>query len=203
MSDRRAGIESEIRSPRWALCREAVLSLTGRGPRSRRGPHSGLAVQTEVDQSPQVERAEPSGESELVALDASVTNSSVATGDEPGDGALHHRSVLAVVVHDERIAPGLTGVDQLVVVLGDPEVLPLRRRRAALSQRAATAVKVEAGVALGADGHGVAGGTGGGAVVVVDDEVVSVETARHAAAQRDGLDHQVMASSTQLRPGLA
>ena len=54
-------------------------------------------VESEVDKAFEVDDGSSGGERDLVALDAAVSAASVAVGDEPGNGALHERPVLAVM----------------------------------------------------------------------------------------------------------
>jgi hypothetical protein len=51
-------------------------------------------VEAEVQESSEVDRGSAGGECLAIAFDASVADSAVAAGDQPGDGSFDHRSVL-------------------------------------------------------------------------------------------------------------
>jgi hypothetical protein len=78
-----------------------------------------VPAETEVDESPEVDRGGPDGECVPVGFDAAVTDSAVAVGDEPGDGAFDHRSVLPVVVESFPVTPGASGLREELVVVAD------------------------------------------------------------------------------------
>jgi hypothetical protein len=82
-------------------------------------------VEAEVEESPEVDGGDAGGQADAVAFDASVADSPVVVGDEPGDGAFDHGPVLAVVLDTGPAAhAGSGGGEELVVVADALKVLP-------------------------------------------------------------------------------
>lgn len=105
----------------------------------------------------------------------SVADSSIVVGDEPGDGALDHGSVLAVVGDTGSGAPAGPGGDVEVVVVAGVERLADRSGGATAPGWTVLAAAPEGGGSAGGDVHALTFGTGHGAGVVIDGEVVAVE----------------------------
>ena len=114
-----------------------VLSGQGPGLGGLGGPAGFVVVEAEVDESLQVDCCCSGGERCAVSFDASVADSSVAFGDEPGDGPFDHGPVLAVVVDADVVAPVGSRLGEELVVFADSEHLAVDCGGAALPGRAA------------------------------------------------------------------
>ena len=80
--------------------------------------------EAQVEESFEVDDRGSSGESDLVAGDAAVAASSVAVGDEPGNGALDEWAVLSVVRNEVGVgAPAEPVGGEMLVVFADLERL--------------------------------------------------------------------------------
>src|SRR5438445_9434912 len=177
-------LEGESRPPwYWADARFGVVpSVRHPGSRVRLSGCDDpctVVVEADVDHASEVDGGDSERQAELVLAYASVADSAVAAAHEPGDGPFHHRPPLAVVVGELAVAPGEAGDHELGVVLADAQDATVFGGGASLAERAVGAADAEGGVPFGRDGDGVPGGAGGGASVVVDDEVVTIEPARH------------------------
>ena len=76
------------------------------GPLCGERPVPVVVVESEVDESSQVDGSDPGSEGGVVAGDAAVADSAVTVGDEPGDGAFDHGSPAAVVSGEVSVSPG-------------------------------------------------------------------------------------------------
>lgn len=114
-------------------------------------------MKPEVDEASQVEGGGSQAEADAVAFDAAEADASVAVGDEPGDGALDHRVVLAVVVEAGACCPVGPCLCEQLVVVADFEGLAVLGAGAVMPGRAGGASRSEDGVAGGRDSDGPAG----------------------------------------------
>ena len=80
-------------------------------------------LESEVQESAQVEHGSAGGERESVAFDAAVADAAVAVGDEPCDGALDEGSVLPIAVGVGAVAPLCACCGEVMVVVADGEGL--------------------------------------------------------------------------------
>jgi hypothetical protein len=78
-----------------------------------------VVVETEVDESLEVDGGCSVGEPDAVPGEAAVGDAA-AGSDEPGEAAFDHRSELSVVVGVLAVAPGSAGFDEIGVVWRDP-----------------------------------------------------------------------------------
>jgi hypothetical protein len=85
-------------------------------------------TEAEVDQPFEVDDRCSGGERDAVPVDASVAAAAVAVGDKPGDGALDHRPVLAIVVDEVGVgSPTVPVRGEVLVVFCDEERLAVDR----------------------------------------------------------------------------
>ena len=84
-------------------------------------------MEAEVEESSKVDGGGSGGQGEAVAVDAAVADASVPVGDEPGEGAFDHGSVLAVVVEAGARSPVGSCGSEVLVVVGDVKDLAVDR----------------------------------------------------------------------------
>src|SRR3989304_1135142 len=129
-----------------------------RGPRlafrARPPPAPSGVLQTEVDQTREVNRRDPVRQPHLIADDAAVADPAVAAGDEPGDRSLDHGAMSAVSILELPVACSASGCHEEVVVLVESDRAAVLRAGAAISQRAPSAPRTEHGVAALGGGGG-------------------------------------------------
>ncbi len=82
-------------------------------------------VEAQVDESSQVDRGDSLCELCPVRLAASASDSAVSVCDHPCNGAFDHGPVLAIVVEERLVAPGLASGDKLVIMFRDRETPPV------------------------------------------------------------------------------
>lgn len=153
----------------------------------------------EVEQAAEVEGGGAVVEPGVVLDDAAVGDTTVAFGDEPGDGAFHRWPPAAVLGLPVLAGGGLVagGFEQVVPGV-DGEVASGLGAGAAVLERASGAEFLELGLAcavrLGpAERDGVSGGAGDLALLGVDGEVVGGEPARDSRLGRRRLQDRVVA----------
>ena len=76
-------------------------------------------METEVEESSEVDCGGSDAEGLAVAFDAAVADSAVAVGDEPGNGSFDHGPVVAVVGESLTLAPSGAGGGEESVVFAD------------------------------------------------------------------------------------
>jgi len=151
-----------------------------------------IPAEAEVEEPSQVDGGGSDGEGLAVAFDSSVADSTVAVGDEPGDGSLDHRSVLPVVGETVTASPFRSSCGEVMIVFGDLEGLAVPGGGASCPKRAAGATRPEGPQARSADRDGDPVRAGDGASGVVDGEVIATELVVaevRVAWLRQRLDH--------------
>src|SRR4051812_44749189 len=98
-----------------------------------------MVVESEVDESAQVDGRDPDAETVVVALHTAVADSPVAFGDEPGDGAFDHGPPLSVVVDEVTVGPRSTGGDEFGVMVAEGQCSSFGSGRATRPEWAASA----------------------------------------------------------------
>ena len=73
-------------------------------------------LESEVDQSSEVDGGDAQRKTQLVPLDAAEADPSVPVGHEPGDRPFDHRSPLSVVRDEVPFTPGPSGLDEFRIV---------------------------------------------------------------------------------------
>ena len=96
-------------------------------------------IKTEVDEALKVHGRGPDRECGAVGFDTSVADSSMAMGDDPGDGSFDHGTVLAVVGGADAVGSVEAGLGEELVVGADPEGFAVFGCGAARPQRALVA----------------------------------------------------------------
>lgn len=87
-------------------------------------PGGAVVVESEVDESFEVDDGCSDGEPDAVAGDAALAAASVAVGDEPCNGAFDHGPMLAVVVDEVGVgSPAGPVRGEVLIVLADEELL--------------------------------------------------------------------------------
>ena len=110
-----SGLGLAVAASRSVVWSGSLLSLVG--------DHPVLAcvMEAEVEESSEVDCGGSDAEGLAVAFDASVADSAVAVGDEPGNGSFDHGPVLAVVVESLTFAPSGAGIGEESVVFADED----------------------------------------------------------------------------------
>ena len=147
-----------------------------------------VVVESEVDQSPEIDGGNAQRETELVSLHPSKSDPAMIVSHQPGNRSFHHRSPSSVVLGEVTFLPRTTGFDQFFVVRMETERATAFGSGAPIPEGASVATNSEHGSAALRDENCVTGGTGDGARFLVHYEVLPFEATGHCGLRRPGLD---------------
>lgn len=132
-------------------------------------------VETQVDESSQVDGGHSESKLGLVGFDSSVADPPMVFTYEPGYGSFHHGPVLSVIIGELSCRPCSAGLDQFRVVGRDVEHPTVLGSSASGTERTSPAAFPERGRPFGSDDDHMSLGAGDGARPMVNYEVVSGE----------------------------